>query len=291
MPDPSHKGEAIPSGGYLFQSRLKVRWAVFFDALNVEYRYQSEEHRLEGTRILPDFYLPKWESYMVVTEDTPGEEDMRRTGLLALYTGKPVYTIAGQPTLADDTFLSNDVLPDRRPNSYEIYSDQPPSIITYPEEEYPASKLTKKVETLQIVKVLLHKLNDCSIEVSSNRYDIRFFSSRFIKPSEISEEIQRYILRLQKQRDVVSQCAPLITKYVREIIHAVTPNEGWVCEFIPQVYLEGYRWAECSLCGNLGIMIRMKDHEYRHSNCLPWEKGTYKYDSPRLAEAYMRAGQ
>jgi hypothetical protein len=289
MSNPSNKGEEILYGGFLFQSQLKVRWAVFFDALNIEYRYQSEEHTLEGIRILPDFYLLNWESYVVITEDISGKEVKHRTGLLALYTGKPVYTIAGQPTLLNDIFLSNGILPDLRLNSHEIYCADPPRIITYPEEEYPASDQTKKVETLQIVKVLLHKLSDCHIEVSGNGYQICFFSSRFIRPSEISEEIQRYVSVLQKQQDVFAQFAPLLVKYVREIIRAVTPNEGWVCEFIPQFQTRGYRWAECSVCGDLAIMMRMKDNEYTHGDCLPGKKGIYRYDSPRLTAAYMKA--
>ena len=224
-------------------------------------------------------------------EDISGKEVKHRTGLLALYTGKPVYTIAGQPTLLNDTFLSNGILPDLRLKSHEIYCADPPSIITYPEEEYPASHLTKKVETLQIVKVLLHKLSDCHIEVSGNGYQIRFFSGRSIKPPEISQEIQKYVSILQIQQDVLSQFAPLLVKYVREMIRAVTPSEGWTCEFIPQFQTQGYRWAECSVCGNLGILMRMKDNEYTHSDCLPGEKGIYRYDSPRLTEAYMKASQ
>ena len=291
MPDPSNKAEEISYGGFMFQSLLKVRWAAFLDALNIEYRYQSEEHILEGIRILPDFYLPEWDSYVVITTDISGNEDMHRTNLLALYTGKRVYTIAGQPTLLNDTFLRDGILPDKRLNSHEIYCADPPSIITYPEEEYPGSDQTKKVETLQIVKVLLHKLSGCHIEVSGNGYQICFFSSRFISPSEISQEIQRYVSQLQKQQDVFAQFAPLLVKYVREIIRAVTPNEGWVCEFIPQFQTQGYRWAECSVCGDLAIMMRMKDQKYTHIDCLPGEKGIYRYDSPRLTEAYMKASQ
>lgn len=29
--------------GYRFRSRLEARWAVFFDALGVEYQYEPEE--------------------------------------------------------------------------------------------------------------------------------------------------------------------------------------------------------------------------------------------------------
>lgn len=45
--------------GYRFRSRLEARWAVFFDALGVKWEYEREGFELEdGTRYLPDFWLP-----------------------------------------------------------------------------------------------------------------------------------------------------------------------------------------------------------------------------------------
>lgn len=42
--------------GYRFRSRLEARWAVFFDALGVEYEYEPEGFLLpSGRRYLPDF--------------------------------------------------------------------------------------------------------------------------------------------------------------------------------------------------------------------------------------------
>lgn len=46
--------------GYRFRSRLEARWAVFFDAAGIKYEYEPEGFELEdGTRYLPDFYLPE----------------------------------------------------------------------------------------------------------------------------------------------------------------------------------------------------------------------------------------
>lgn len=44
--------------GHLFRSRLEARWAVFFDHLGLEWKYES--HGFEGGagRYLPDFHLP-----------------------------------------------------------------------------------------------------------------------------------------------------------------------------------------------------------------------------------------
>lgn len=44
--------------GYRFRSRLEARWAVFFDALGIEWEYEPEGYELsDGERYLPDFEL------------------------------------------------------------------------------------------------------------------------------------------------------------------------------------------------------------------------------------------
>lgn len=53
--------------GYKFRSRLEARWAVFFDALGIEYQYEPEGLVLsDGSKYLPDFYLPWFSSYFEV---------------------------------------------------------------------------------------------------------------------------------------------------------------------------------------------------------------------------------
>lgn len=45
--------------GYRFRSRLEARWAVFFDALGVQWEYEKEGYDLgEAGYYLPDFWLP-----------------------------------------------------------------------------------------------------------------------------------------------------------------------------------------------------------------------------------------
>lgn len=44
--------------GYHFRSRLEARWAVFFDALDVEWEYEPEGYSLPSGYYLPDFFLP-----------------------------------------------------------------------------------------------------------------------------------------------------------------------------------------------------------------------------------------
>lgn len=45
--------------GCHFRSRLEARWAVFFDALQIEWLYESEGFETPAGRYLPDFYLPE----------------------------------------------------------------------------------------------------------------------------------------------------------------------------------------------------------------------------------------
>lgn len=53
--------------GCRFRSRLEARWAVFFDALGVEWEYEPEGFRMEdGTLYLPDFYLPSIDTWIEV---------------------------------------------------------------------------------------------------------------------------------------------------------------------------------------------------------------------------------
>ena len=56
--------------GYKFRSRLEARWAVFFDATNIEWDYEPEgfkiENRGEIIHYLPDFWLPEFHTYVEV---------------------------------------------------------------------------------------------------------------------------------------------------------------------------------------------------------------------------------
>ena len=46
--------------GYHFRSRLEARWAVFFDALGLQWEYEPEGFELlDGTWYLPDFLVEK----------------------------------------------------------------------------------------------------------------------------------------------------------------------------------------------------------------------------------------
>lgn len=65
--------------GLRFRSRLEARWAVFFDTAHISYEYEPEGFELpDGTRYLPDFYLPEYDWYVEVKPPRNGaEEDLK----------------------------------------------------------------------------------------------------------------------------------------------------------------------------------------------------------------------
>lgn len=54
--------------GCRFRSRLEARWAVFFDALDIEWQYEPQGYLLgkDRTPYLPDFWLPKMHTWVEV---------------------------------------------------------------------------------------------------------------------------------------------------------------------------------------------------------------------------------
>ena len=72
-----------PYGGCEFRSRLEAKWAVFFDALAIEWRYEYEGFELApfGKRYLPDFYLPELGYWIEVKPGLPDEAELRKAYL------------------------------------------------------------------------------------------------------------------------------------------------------------------------------------------------------------------
>ena len=57
--------------GYRFRSRLEARWAVFFDALGIQWEYEKEGYDLgELGWYLPDFWLPEFNQWVEVKPPT-----------------------------------------------------------------------------------------------------------------------------------------------------------------------------------------------------------------------------
>ena len=63
--------------GYRFRSRLEARWAVFFTACGIKFTYEPEGFQFaDGTRYLPDFYLPWFKCYVEIKPSSIYGEDL-----------------------------------------------------------------------------------------------------------------------------------------------------------------------------------------------------------------------
>jgi hypothetical protein len=76
--------------GYRFRSRLEARWAVFFEKIGIEWKYEPEGFVCDcyanepPTKYLPDFYLPKTETWVEVkgTNESLNKEKDKLTTML-----------------------------------------------------------------------------------------------------------------------------------------------------------------------------------------------------------------
>lgn len=64
--------------GCRFRSRLEARWAVFFDALKIEWTYEPEGFELPSGRYLPDFRFPAMRCWFEVKGTKPEDGGSER---------------------------------------------------------------------------------------------------------------------------------------------------------------------------------------------------------------------
>jgi hypothetical protein len=60
--------------GYRFRSRTEARWAVFMDAIGVEWQYEAEGFNVNGIYFLPDFWLPQLKTFVEIKPDEKSAE-------------------------------------------------------------------------------------------------------------------------------------------------------------------------------------------------------------------------
>ena len=91
--------------GYRFRSRLEARWAVFFDALGIEWEYEKEGYVLpDGSTYLPDFYMPSYSKigdHFIEVKGVPNEGDINRVELLVKGLNKIVIIVCDFEALSD----------------------------------------------------------------------------------------------------------------------------------------------------------------------------------------------
>lgn len=84
--------------GYRFRSRLEARWAVFFDALDIDWEYEPQGFKTPFGAYLPDFWLPDWMAWVEIKATLEGiESTAGRAHALALENGTPVLMVVGKP--------------------------------------------------------------------------------------------------------------------------------------------------------------------------------------------------
>ena len=76
--------------GISFRSKLEAQWAKFFDAEKIAYIYEPEGYEFkDGTRYLPDFYLPDAHQYFEV-KGVMKKIDLHKIKTLIKESGKAV---------------------------------------------------------------------------------------------------------------------------------------------------------------------------------------------------------
>jgi hypothetical protein len=105
--------------GYRFRSRLEARWAVFFDALGIEWVYEPEGYDLgEAGWYLPDFWFDfgtegEW---WIEVKAHKNLSDREYAAANAMSEHRPGFIVFGQPelpTVSGDIYLSPNDVPEK----------------------------------------------------------------------------------------------------------------------------------------------------------------------------------
>lgn len=83
--------------GYRFRSRLEARWAVFFDALKLDWEYEKEGFEMQDDgRYLPDFWVSDWQTWVEIKSSAPERGYLLKPTAFA-DRGEPLLLICGDP--------------------------------------------------------------------------------------------------------------------------------------------------------------------------------------------------
>ncbi len=81
--------------GVTFRSRLEARWVLTLDCAGLRWEYEPEGYTLsDGTRYLPDFFLPDLGCY---AEVKPIGDAFTKARQFAREAGQPLLMLAGPP--------------------------------------------------------------------------------------------------------------------------------------------------------------------------------------------------
>ena len=84
--------------GHLFRSRLEARWAIYFDAIGINWQYEKEGWDLgDGLYYLPDFWLPQVEMWAEVKPGSFSPQELEKVKRLVKGSGFSLILLEGQP--------------------------------------------------------------------------------------------------------------------------------------------------------------------------------------------------
>lgn len=84
-------------GNLRLRSRTEARWALFFDAAGIRFRYEDEGFDLDVGGYLPDFWLPEIGAYFEVKGVEPSPKERAKCAELAMKTESQVILAIGAP--------------------------------------------------------------------------------------------------------------------------------------------------------------------------------------------------
>lgn len=97
--------------GITFRSRIEAIWAVFFDTLKWDWRYEDQYYSLPSGNYLPDFYFPDILSHgEVKPSDFTPTERLKCTELSLLLPDTQIIQLVGYPAFKPLTIIENGAL-------------------------------------------------------------------------------------------------------------------------------------------------------------------------------------
>jgi len=82
---------------FRFRSRLEARWAVFFDYMLIDWKYEVEGFTFgDGSCYLPDFYIPALQVFVEIKSHLPTYDETDRAYKL-WKSGRPIIVLPGAP--------------------------------------------------------------------------------------------------------------------------------------------------------------------------------------------------
>lgn len=278
--------------GYKFRSRLKARWAVFFDALNIDYRYEIEKFDLDGLPCLPDFWLPTQQYWIEIKDQEPTEEEQEKATLLSLYTGKPVYTFWGDIWIPDKNTKSS--IGRKEVNIDGMCAD---SDDAYRRLRAIGEEFEKREDAFY------YDGDDGPCDAISGSEDFHFHCFLYPLPLTIEAlfyQLSKEDISLRSSKGKLYIDMPLGTPTCRSL-ELIKTHEQELIEVLSAQH-DGWRWGvsdidtcmrnwwcECPECSALGIA------PWGHANRLPCRcihtQGEPSHQTPRLIAAYTAARQ